>query len=205
MNILLISTLTIGVLHALAPDHWLPFVMMGKAQRWTKWKLTSVTVLAGLGHVSSSLLIGAVGVLLGIAAERVNLWETGRGNIASLLLIGFGLAYMVWGIKNWGRKHSHELEKAKVVSYWTLFALIVFGPCEPLIPLIFASSAFGWTAVFLVFALFGISTIGMMLVQVHLASFGVSLIRSHRFEHVSDVIAGGVIALTGVMIRVLGI
>ncbi|MBM4161800.1 MAG: hypothetical protein FJ217_11990 [Ignavibacteria bacterium] len=205
MNILLISTLTIGMLHALAPDHWLPFVMMGKAQRWTKWKLTSVTILAGLGHVSSSLLIGAIGVLLGIAAERVNLWESSRGNVASLLLIGFGLAYMVWGIKNWGRRHSHELEKAKVVSYWTLFALIVFGPCEPLIPLIFASSAFGWSSVFLVFALFGISTIGMMLVQVHLASFGVSLIRSHRFEHASDVIAGGVIALTGVMIRVLGI
>jgi hypothetical protein len=205
MNILLLSTLTISLLHALAPDHWLPFVMIGKAQGWTKWKLTTVTILAGIGHVSSSLAIGAVGVLLGLAAERINLWESNRGNIASLLLIGFGLAYMVWGLKNWGRKHTHELEKAKVVSYWTIFALVVFGPCEPLIPLIFAGSAYGWPSVFTVFALFGISTIGMMLIQVHLATFGVSLIRSHWFEHASDVIAGGVIALTGILIRVLGI
>ncbi|MEK9137735.1 MAG: hypothetical protein AAB393_11485, partial [Bacteroidota bacterium] len=106
MDILIISTITIGVLHALAPDHWLPFVMLGRAQQWSKWKLTSVTALAGIGHVASSLLIGAIGVLLGVAAERVNLWESSRGNIASLLLIGFGVAYMVWGIKNWGRKHS---------------------------------------------------------------------------------------------------
>lgn len=205
MNILLLSTLTISLLHALAPDHWLPFVMIGKAQGWTKWRLTTVTILAGIGHVSSSLAIGAIGVLLGLAAERINLWESSRGNVASLLLIGFGLAYMVWGLKNWGRKHTHELEKAKVVSYWTIFALVVFGPCEPLIPLILAGSAFGWPSVFMVFALFGVSTIGMMLIQVHLATFGVSLIRSHWFEHASDVIAGGVIALTGILIRVLGI
>jgi hypothetical protein len=205
MNILFLSTLTISLLHALAPDHWLPFVMIGKAQGWTKWKLTTVTILAGIGHVSSSLAIGAIGVLLGLAAERINLWESSRGNVASLLLIGFGLAYMVWGLKNWGRKHTHELEKAKVVSYWTIFALVVFGPCEPLIPLIFAGSAYGWPVVFMVFALFGISTIGMMLIQVHLATFGVSLIRSHWFEHASDVIAGGVIAVTGILIRVLGI
>jgi hypothetical protein len=205
MNVLILSTFTVGILHALAPDHWLPFVALSKAQQWSGWKLTTVTTLAGLGHVSSSLLIALLGVLLGIAADRVSLWETNRGNIASLLLIGFGVAYMVWGTKNWGRKHSHELETSKVVSYWTMFALIVFGPCEPLIPLIFASSAYGWAQVFIVFILFGLSTIGMMLVQVHVATFGVSLLRSHRLEHASDVIAGGVIVLTGVTIRLLGI
>jgi nickel/cobalt exporter len=205
MDILIVSTLTVGLLHALAPDHWLPFVMLGRAQRWGRWKLTTVTMLAGLGHVSSSLLIGAVGVLLGVAAEKVNIWESGRGSIASLLLIGFGLAYMVWGIKNWGRKHSHGMEHAKFVSYWTLFALVVFGPCEPLIPLIFVGYGFGWPTVFLVFAAFSVTTIGMMLVQVHLATLGVSLLRFHWLEHGSDAIAGGVIALTGVALRVFGL
>lgn len=164
-----------------------------------------MTVLAGVGHVASSLLIGTLGLALGIAAERVNIWESTRGNIASLLLIGFGLAYMVWGIKNWGRKHSNDIGQARVVSYWTLFAVVVFGPCEPLIPLIFAGSAYGWTTVFVVFLLFGVSTIAMMLLQVHLAAFGVSLVGGHWFEHAADVVAGGVIVLTGVFIRVLGV
>ena len=140
-----------------------------------------------------------------MAAARVNRWEATRGNMASFLLIGFGPAYMVWGIKNYGKKHSHALEHAKTVSYWTLFALIVFGPCEPLIPLLFVGYGYGWTAVFLVFLLFSVATIGMMLVQVHLVYYGVSRLRFHRLEHASDIIAGGVIAATGVAIRVLGI
>lgn len=205
MNLLLLSTVTVGILHALAPDHWLPFVSLARVQNWTRRRITSVTVLAGIGHVSSSLVIATIGIALGFAAEDITMWESHRGDVASLLLIGFGVAYMVWGIKNWGRKHAHHLDRVRKVSYWTLFTLIVFGPCEPLIPLIFASTAFGWMTVFIVFMTFGVATVGMMLVQVHLAVLGVSLMRSHWFEHASDVIAGGVIALTGVFIRVLGV
>lgn len=205
MRLLMLSALTIGIVHALAPDHWLPFVMLGRAQKWTQWRLTVSTVLAGLGHITSSLFIGGLGVLLGMAAERVHLWETTRGNIASLLLIGFGLAYMVWGIKNYGKKHSHALQHAKTVSYWTLFALIVFGPCEPLIPLLFVGYGYGWSAVLLVFLLFGLATIGMMLLQVHLAYYGISLLRGHWLEHAGEIITGGVIAATGMAIRILGI
>ncbi len=205
MRVLMLSAITIGVLHALAPDHWLPFVMLGRAQKWSHLRLTLSTVLAGLGHVTSSLLIGGLGVLLGMAAERVNMWESTRGSVASLLLIGFGLAYMVWGIKNYGKKHSHALQRANTVSYWTLFALIVFGPCEPLIPLLFVGYGYGWSVVVSVFLLFGLATIGMMLLQVHLAFYGLSLFKAHRLEHAADIIAGGVIAATGIAIRVLGI
>jgi hypothetical protein len=201
----MLSALTVGLLHALAPDHWLPFVMLGRAQKWSALRLTFSTILAGIGHITSSLCIGGIGVLLGMAAERVSLWESTRGNIASLLLIGFGLAYMVWGIKNYGKKHSHTLHRAKTASYWTLFALIVFGPCEPLIPLLFVGYSYGWSAVFIVFLLFGLATIGMMLLQVHLAYYGISFLRAHWLEHAADIIAGGVIAATGIVIRVFGI
>lgn len=205
MDVLLVSTLTIAGLHALAPDHWLPFVMLGKAQRWSSTRLTFITTVAGLGHVVSSLLIGAIGIAIGSAMEQVKLWEEDRGSMAALLLIAFGLVYMIWGIKNWGKKHSHELHTAKLVSAWTLFALIVFGPCEPLIPLVMAGSAFGWTEVFLLTSVFGATTIVMMLCQVHLASRGLSMVWSDRLDRASDVAAGSVIMLTGVGIRVLGI
>ncbi|MHA2611555.1 MAG: hypothetical protein V2G33_04140 [bacterium JZ-2024 1] len=205
MSVLMISSAVVGVLHALAPDHWLPFVMLARAQKWSPARLSLITVLAGIGHTASSLLIGTIGIILGIAVESVNLWESRRGDIASLLLIGFGIAYMVWAIKNLGRKHAHAWDKARIVSYWTLFALIVFGPCEPLIPLVFAGYASGWSSVFLVFLVFSLATIGMMLVEVHLAFLGVSLVWTHRLEHLGDVLAGGIIALTGIFIRIMGI
>ena len=144
----------------------------------------------------------SAGVLLGIAADKISFFETNRGYIAFLLLTGFGLAYTVWSIKNWERRQTHNMDKAKIVSYWTLFALIVFGPCEQLI---FAGCTYGWFAIMPVFAIFGIAAIGMMIVQVHAAVYGLSIFRSHALEHASDVIAGGVIALTGIPLLVFGI
>ncbi|MFZ4620162.1 MAG: hypothetical protein ACOYNS_06375 [Bacteroidota bacterium] len=214
MEILLLSALTIGIIHATAPDHWLPFVMIGKANQWSRWKTTNVVILAGLGHVGSSVLITVVGVMLGAALEHVNGWEAVRGNVASLLLIVFGAVYAVWGMFNYGKhthEHSHHHDhphgenKAKIVSYWTLFALIIFGPCEPLIPLLFASIPYGWFAITGIFVVFGVVTIAMMLLQVHLAMLGLSFMRSHFFEDASHVIAGVVIVLTGILIRVMGI
>ncbi len=214
MEILLLSALTIGIIHAMAPDHWLPFVMIGKANQWTRWKTTNVVILAGLGHVGSSVIITIVGVMLGAALEHVNGWEQVRGNIASWLLIVFGAGYALWGVMNYGKhtqEHSHHHDHphgentAKIVSYWTLFALIIFGPCEPLIPLLFASIPYGWFAITAIFVVFGVVTIAMMLLQVHLAMLGLSFMRSHFFEDASHVIAGAVIVLTGILIRVLGI
>jgi sulfite exporter TauE/SafE len=205
MELLLFSAFTIGSLHALAPDHWIPFVALAKAQQWSKWKTTYSVFLAGLGHVSSSVVIGVIGIAIGVATEHVTGWETVRGNVASLLLIGFGLAYMVYGLKQLGKKHTHRHEQAKTVSYWTLFILIIFGPCEPLIPLLFASSAFGWFNVVLLVTLFGAATIVMMQIQVHAALWGFSFFKTHIFEHASDAIAGGVIVITGIAIRFFGI
>lgn len=214
MEILLISALSIGIVHALAPDHWLPFVMIGKAQQWSRWKTTRMVVLAGLGHVGSSVLIALIGVAIGAALEHVNGWEALRGDIASTLLILFGAAYAVWGVYHWRShthdhsehlQHDHGMNKAAFVSYWTLFALIVFGPCEPLIPLLFASVPFGWMAVGIIFVVFGAVTIIMMLLQVHLAMLGLTLIRSHFIHDASHIIAGLAIVATGIIIRVFGI
>ena len=205
MEFLLLSSLTIGALHSLAPDHWIPFVALARAQQWSRWKTIYSVFLAGLGHVSSSVVIGLIGIAIGVATERVSGWETIRGDVASLLLIGFGVAYMIYGLKQLGKRHTHTHDKVKNVSYWTLFILIIFGPCEPLIPLLFASSSFGWINVVAVVMVFSAATLIMMQVQVHAAVWGVSLFRSHAFEHASDAIAGVVIIITGIAIRVFGI
>ena len=207
MEFLLLSALTIGTLHSLAPDHWIPFVALARAQHWSKTRTTYSVLLAGLGHVGSSIVIGLVGIAIGVATEHATGWEAVRGDIASLLLIGFGLAYMVWGLKKiiQGHSHHHDHGSAKTVSYWTLFILIIFGPCEPLIPLLFASSAFGWMTVILIVGAFSTATLIMMQIQVHAALWGFSFFRSHVFEHASDAIAGGVIAITGIAIRYFGI
>lgn len=101
---------TIGLVHtALGPDHYLPFVMMAKVRRWSLNKTIWITVLSGLGHVLSSVLLGILGIYLGAEVMKLEFLEAWRGSIAAWLLIGFGFAYFIWGIwralKN--KKHSH--------------------------------------------------------------------------------------------------
>ena len=101
---------SIGFIHtALGPDHYLPFVMMGKVRNWSIAKTSWVTLLCGSGHVLSSVVLGLLGVYLGTEVLKLEALEAYRGTIAAWLLISFGFAYFIWGIhkaiKN--KKHSH--------------------------------------------------------------------------------------------------
>ncbi|MDZ7344181.1 MAG: hypothetical protein ONA90_06665 [candidate division KSB1 bacterium] len=205
LGVLLASTVTIGFVHALAPDHWVPFVSIGRAQKWSKAKLVWVTLLAGIGHVGSSIVIGTIGLLLGFSLTHLESVESQRAQVAGLLLIGFGLAYAIWGIKQVRHHHHHEIDPKRSVTLWTLFAVFVLGPCEPLIPLMFVGAAQGWMAVALVSALFGVVTLIMMIGQALLVYTGVGLVRFKRVEHYSHAIAGFVISLTGGMVMLFGI
>lgn len=201
---LVVSTLGVAVVHALAPDHWVPFVAIGRAQQWSVKKLVLVTTLAGIGHVGSSVVLGLIGLALGFLLKGIQAFESARGEIAGLILIGFGLAYAVWGLKQARHGHAH-LDKSQIVTVWTLIAIFVLGPCEPLIPLMLLAAQHGWAAIWIVSVLFSGATIAMMLGQALLAYLGVRLLATERLEHWTHAIAGLVIALTGLLVMALGI
>lgn len=201
---LLVSTCGVAVVHALAPDHWVPFVAIGRAQNWSVRRLIFVTILAGIGHVGSSVVLGLIGLAIGFLLKEVQAFESARGEIAGLILIGFGLAYAIWGLKQARHGHAH-MGKSQVVTIWTLIAIFVLGPCEPLIPLMLLAAQHGWAAIWGVSALFSIATIAMMLGQALLAYLGVRLLATERLERWTHALAGALIALTGLLVMALGI
>jgi sulfite exporter TauE/SafE len=144
--ILLGSALSIGFIHTLiGPDHYLPFIVISRARNWSTSRTMFVTFVCGLGHVLSSIVIGAVGIGFGAAVGNLVAIEKTRGDIASYLLIAFGLAYGIWGLwrgrKGQGHIHLHggkhlDSSNARSVTFWTLFIVFILGPCEPLIPLL---------------------------------------------------------------------
>lgn len=90
----------IGLGHTLlGPDHYLPFVMMSWARKWSTTKTAMITFLCGLGHIASSVVLGLVGVSMGVALNKLKFAESFRGNMAAWLLIAFGLAYLIWGLR----------------------------------------------------------------------------------------------------------
>ena len=107
-QILLWTALSLGFFHTvLGPDHYLPFVVMNKAGKWSNFKTFWVVLLAGVGHVGSSVVIGLIGIFLGYGLEKIVFFESYRGNIAAWVLVAFGLVYMVWGIRKAFRNKPH--------------------------------------------------------------------------------------------------
>jgi sulfite exporter TauE/SafE len=195
-------------------------------------KTTLITLLCGLGHIGSSVVLGLIGVAIGLAVNRLEIVESVRGNLAAWLLIAFGLAYFVWGLRRaYQRKahahshthtigvahehlHNHQREHAHVhddkttpnITPWVLFVIFVFGPCEPLIPILMypaaKNSLFG---LLVVTCVFGIVTIATMLGVVLLSIAGVNFIPLSRLQRFSHVIAGATICLCGLAIQFLGL
>jgi hypothetical protein len=202
------STLSIAFIHSLAPDHWMPFAVIGKAKKWSVARLSAITAVSGIGHVGSSILLGAVGIMMGFGLSSLKSVESHRSEIGLWLLIGFGVAYTIWGLKKArDYKHEHvniEKLKKKTVTLWTLFAIFVLGPCEPLVPLMFLATEYGWGGIMMTSAVFSAVTIFMMLAQSILAYYGFRLIRHDIAERYSHAFAGLVIALTGGFIMLIG-
>lgn len=233
--VLAATAASLGFIHTvIGPDHYLPFIVISRARRWSLRKTMFVSFLAGLGHILSSVVLGFLGIALGVAVARLEGVEAARGELAAWLLIGFGFAYFVWGLRRaWrARPHAHvhlhegvahehvhthesaehlhvhgaEQSEKKNITPWVLFTIFVFGPCEPLIPLVMYPAARHSTAgVVLVAAAFGLATIATMLTIIALSSFGLRFVRLGRLERYSHALAGLVIFVSGLGVRFLGL
>ncbi len=110
LTVLVGTAATLGVTHtAIGVDHTLPFVLLGRARRWSLQKTLGVTAICAAGHVLSSVVIGALGYFgLGLALPQLEAIESQRGHWAAWLLIVFGVAYALFGIWRMRRGDAHR-------------------------------------------------------------------------------------------------
>ncbi len=225
-----LTALTVGVVHTLlGPDHYLPFIAMARARGWSARRTLSITLACGLGHVGASLVLGSLGVLFGLSLTGLSRIDEARGNIAVWLLVGFGLAYAVWGLRSAIRsrphshphahadgtvhshghahvdKHAHVHEQTSVtrsVTPWVLFTIFVFGPCEALVPLLMVPAARNdWWGVGGVALVFAVATLATMGSLVMVAHLGLAKLSLGPLERYSHALAGLALVACGLAIR----
>jgi len=214
ITVLLFTAASIAFFHTLmGPDHYLPFIAIAKARGWSLKRTLTLTIICGVGHVVGSFVLGCVGVGVGLIAAKIEIIESYRGSIAAWLLISFGLVYFAWGMKQALKPHSHghshlsgthaHTDKKKITP-WVLFIIFVFGPCEPLIPILmypgFDHSIMGMLAVSTVFCVVTVATMSTMVVLAH---HGISKLSG--FERFSHAFAGFSILSCGLSIELLGL
>ena len=228
---LLAAAAGVAATHALlGPDHYLPFVFLSRARGWSVGRTAGITALFGSVHVLSSLLLGAIGLLLGVLAARLEALEAARASLAAWALTAFGIAYAAWGLRlavrgrgglephshghgvhlHWhaDRPHGHRKLRREVgtVSFWTLFAIFVLGPCEPLIPLLALPASRGrWDWALWTVLVFGAVTVASMVGMTLAGMAGLKPLLAQRLQRWSHALAGAVIAFSGLAMLFLGL
>jgi nickel/cobalt exporter len=213
-----------GALHTLAFDHWVPFAALARAEHRSIRRTALVTAACGLGHVTVSVLLGLVALVVGLAVMQAFGEQLER--VAGLLLISFGVVYGLWGLHRAMRDrihaqmhgvlpehqhgsgpghHHHHNETAGRRTTWTLFLLFSADPCVAVIPMMFAAAPLGWASALIVVIAYETATIAMMVALTLPARMAASAVRGQWADRYGDALAGGIITAVGVFVTVLGI
>ncbi len=196
---LIVGVIAVGVLHTLVPDHWVPIAVVARGARWSRLQTARAASIAGLGHTLSTLGIGAIVWLAGLAlALRF-------GNAVSILssagLIAFGLWMMIASmpeLRSERRLQSAGTRKART----PLLFILGSSPMLEGMPAFFAAGRFGATLLAVMAACFAIATIStyvILCVSSHAVLESVSI---GPLERYGEVLSGAVIAAVGIVFLV---
>lgn len=91
--------------HAILPDHWVPLAVLGRTRRYPLGRVARLASLAGIGHVLTSVLLGAVIIVVGLQFESTI--QNAQDTIIGLVLIATGIGFVVLHISGRGHGHGH--------------------------------------------------------------------------------------------------
>ncbi len=191
-------------LHAALPTHWLPFVLVGRGQRWSLAQVLGAVTAAGLAHIATTALAGGLIVAAGLAMDQ---WISGLlPNLSAGLLFVFGAFYLGRALLRqpvMGGGPALELSEPTVshaAAFWGLVALMAVSPGEVLLPIYLSQATEGLVLLGGLTLAFAAGTVlGMSLFTV-LARAGWSVLRLERWARYEGVILGLALILIGLLV-----
>ncbi|HTJ24812.1 MAG TPA: hypothetical protein VMA36_01485 [Candidatus Limnocylindria bacterium] len=197
----------VGVLHTVVPDHWVPITAVARARRWTRAQTARAAFTAGTGHVVSTLIIGLLVWLAGVAfAKR---FGSLVAVVSSVALIAFGLWIAIAAYRELrherdhhrGHEHHHPHEhhppQAKPSSRTALLLILGSSPMIEGIPAFFAAAKYGPALIAVMALVFAVATIATYVLLCVWSAAGAQRLRLGALEPYGEVLSGLIIALVG--------
>lgn len=194
-------------LHAALPTHWLPFVLVGRAQSWGLTRTLGAAAIAGLAHIATTAVVGGVIVLAGLA---LNDWIGGfLPYVSGALLVLFGGYYLARASL---RRPAVAGPAAGMVeptgppvsdsaAFWGLVVMMAVSPGEVLLPIYLSSATEGALVLALLTLAFAAGTVAGMVLLTALAHAGASILKLERWARYEGAVLG--VALIGLGLLVL--
>lgn len=188
----------VAFVHVILPTHWLPFVLVGREQKWSTGKTLGVTALAGVGHVAVTVIIGAIVVAVGMVAaphlESYFQW------VVAAVLVALGLYYLL------RESHQHPEKPRRYLSDRAAIAglilLLAMSPCEAFIGVYIVAIEHGWLGFTLLSVVLLAATASGMMLFTGLMLAGAKLVNLDALQQRESTILGWALILMALVVIV---
>lgn len=198
---LIAGSILLSIIHAAIPNHWIPVVIIGRAEKWSKKELIGVTAITSFAHTLSTILLGMVIGLIGYKLS--NTYHVITDVIAPLVLVLMGLIYFSISLKHSDHEYLPSQEKLKNKSksaiIITLALSMFFSPCLEIEAYYFNAGTHGWWAIGLLSVVYLLVTVAGSILLVSLASKSIEKFKWHFLEHHEKKITGMVLIALGLL------
>ncbi len=199
---ILAGAFLVSVAHAILPDHWLPLILISRAEKWSQAETFWITALVTIPHLVSTILLGFLMGMIGfrLSASHEALMEI----VAPAMFVLIGLIYVYRNYRAEGHHHGADISnlgdrsKKKVVTL--MATALFFSPCVSIGSYFFVVGAEGVASMALVSIIYVVVTLGVLLLMVTLGRRGVERIQWHFLEHNENLITGLVLIVIGLFI-----
>jgi len=204
----LLSVLGVGFatafLHAALPTHWLPFVLVGRGQRWSLPRVLTTVAIAGSAHIVTTAVVGGLIVAAGLVMDQ---WIAGLlpGLSAGLLFL-FGAFYLGKALlrptilAGGPSLALSEPTVSQAAAFWGLVVMMAVSPGEVLLPIYLSQATEGPVVLIALTLAFGVGTVLGMAVFTVLARAGWSVLRLERWARYEGIILGLALILIGLLV-----
>jgi nickel/cobalt exporter len=224
--------LAVAFIHAAIPTHWLPFVVVARAQGWSRRRALLMVTLCSGGHVLMTTALGIGLAWFGLQIDER--WGRLYPIIAGVALVALGLLVLVRHWRGWTHGHNellgdhchhHDHDHSALrqngrqlippvpaaaparTSDWAavagLFTMLTFSPCEGFLPVYLSAVQFGWGGVTLLSVILATGTWTAMLLFTWLTLLGVEKARMRWLERCEAPVLGTLLVVCGVVFIVV--
>ncbi|MEI7660770.1 MAG: hypothetical protein WCK34_01160 [Bacteroidota bacterium] len=202
-----IGSLMLSIIHALIPNHWLPLIAVGKTEKWGPKQALWATIVTGAAHSLSTVMIGIVVGLVGyrLSAGYSVISET----IAPAILVGLGIIYIMLGFRHHNHHHGHQAtdllagkgnnKSGRAAILASLSMAMFLTPCVEIEAYYFQAGTICWIGIFIVSAVYVVTTLVVMVFLVTLGMKGASLLISRFPANLEKTITGLVLVALGIL------
>lgn len=205
----LVTAALVSLVHGVLPNHWLPFVLVGRAQGWTTRTMLSVLIAAGVAHTAVSGALALAMLVAGVAVR--DLLQPVAHILPGLILAGSGALFLVLD-RLPGHHHHHDLHEAHhagisdTTAAVTLILALALSPCEAMIPVFLSAVPRGDPLLLSgMVVLSGTATVSAMVVFALMTWRGVRRLDFGRYAHLERSLIGALLLILGLATIAFGL